>query len=205
MADQFLTHTGVVAPLMIDNVDTDQIIPSREMKTVSREGLGEGLFAGWRYTRPGGRDLNSDFVLNRPEMFEASVLAVGHNFGCGSSREHAVWALAEYGIRAIIAKSFGEIFYENCTRNGILPIVLPDADVDQLASASAAREVTINLPEQSVKSSAIKGWTGKFDIGAYPKKLLMEGVCPISLTLQSKSVIDAFLERDKKERTWIYT
>ena len=205
MADQFLTHIGVAAPLMLDNVDTDQIIPSREMKTVSRDGLGEGLFAGWRYTQPGGRELNMEFVLNKPEMLDASVLIAGWNFGCGSSREHAVWALLEYGIRAIVAKSFGEISYENCTRNGILPIVLPETDVERLAQSSAARELAISLPEQTVTSSAIKDWVGRFDIGAYPKTLLMEGVCPIRLTLQSRQVIENYLEQDKTERPWIYT
>ena len=118
-------HTGIAAAIMRDNIDTDQIIPSREMKTVSRDGLGEGLFAGWRYTEPGGREPVPDFVLNRTEQQGTSVLISGENFGCGSSREHAVWALAEYGIRVIIAKSFGEIFHGNCLRNGVLPIALP--------------------------------------------------------------------------------
>ena len=200
----FVQHTGKAALLMIDNVDTDQIIPSREMKTVSRNGLADGLFAGWRYTEPGGRELNPDFVLNQPEQAGTSILISGQNFGCGSSREHAAWALAEYGIRAVVARSFGEIFYSNCVRNGILPIPLPDADIDMLERLESPFELEIDLHAQTVRSSSLPDWQARFEIGKYPKRLLIEGLDPIQLTLSDKDRILAFIESDKRERPWIY-
>ena len=132
--DKFERHTGVAAAMLRGNVDTDAIIPSREMKRVSKDGLGEGLFAGWRYLEQGGREPNPDFVLNQPAYEETSILFSGPNFGCGSSREHAVWALAEFGIRAIIAPGFGAIFANNCVRNGLLPLVLEDVLVSEIAA-----------------------------------------------------------------------
>ncbi|MEO0577031.1 MAG: 3-isopropylmalate dehydratase small subunit, partial [Pseudomonadota bacterium] len=125
----FTTHSGIVAPILIDNVDTDQIIPSREMKRVSKLGLGEGLFAGWRYTYEDGEKtgLTDDFILNSPAYHGTSILLGGRNFGCGSSREHAVWALADFGIRVVIAASFGKIFHRNCARNGVLAIELDNS------------------------------------------------------------------------------
>jgi 3-isopropylmalate/(R)-2-methylmalate dehydratase small subunit len=128
---KFKKHTGIAAPMLRANIDTDAIIPSRELKRVSKEGLGEGLFAGWRYFNRGESDesANPDFILNQPEYGGASILLAGSNMGCGSSREFAVWALTDYGIRAIIAPSFGAIFHTNCIRNGLLPIVLDEATV----------------------------------------------------------------------------
>ena len=205
MPAPLVNHHGKAAVLMIDNVDTDQIIPSREMKTVSRDGLAEGLFAGWRYTAPGGREPNLDFVLNKPGKTEASILISGENFGCGSSREHAVWALAEYGIRVIIAKSFGEIFHGNCLRNGILPIVLKGADVPENAWWDDVETLTIDLAAQTVTRADKPEWYGTFDIGEYPKQLLMKGLDPIALTLQDKAVIEAFFERDAERRPWLYS
>lgn len=204
MTQKFTTHIGVAAPLMIDNIDTDQIIPSREMKTVSKEGLGEGLFAGWRYLEIGSRAPDMSFVLNQPTTSQASILLTGKNFGCGSSREHAVWALSEFGIRVIIAKSFGEIFQANCFRNGILAVSLSDPDVDELADASALSEFSIDLEAQKVTVSGLPDWEGFFKIGAYPKRLLSKGLCPIELTLQNSPEINAFIKADEESRPWIY-
>lgn len=205
MPEPLIQHTGIAAVLMHDNIDTDQIIPSREMKSVGRAGLEDGLFAGWRYTEPGGRRPVSDFVLNRPDQAGTSVLISGENFGCGSSREHAAWALAQFGIRVIIAKSFGEIFYGNCLRNGILPIVL-DADlVDNLAAAAPRATVSIDLPKQIVLCEKMPDWRAQFEIAAYPKRLLTEGLDPIAMTLVDKDKIETFLELDAVKRPWVYS
>nr|WP_070958666.1 3-isopropylmalate dehydratase small subunit [Hyphomonas sp. Mor2] len=204
MPQPLVTHTGRAAAILRDNIDTDQIIPSREMKAVSRDGLGEGLFAGWRYTEPGGREPVPDFVLNRPDQAGTSVLVSGDNFGCGSSREHAVWALAEFGIRVIIARSFGEIFHGNCLRNGILPITLTADEVETLAQIPAA-SVSVDLAAQRVACEQLPDWSAAFEIGDYPKRLLMEGLEPIDLTLKDKAKIDAFFARDAQERPWLYS
>lgn len=205
MPDAFRHHRGIAAVLRIDNVDTDQIIPSREMKAVSREGLGEGLFAGWRYTAPGGREPVADFVLNRPEQTGTSVLISGSNFGCGSSREHAVWALMDYGIRVIVAKSFGDIFHGNCLRNGLLPVTLPEAEVEALMQDAGGAELVIDLEAQTVECPELPGWTGRFEISAYPKRLLLEGLDPIGLTLKQAGDISAFIDGDRATRPWLYS
>jgi len=186
----FTTLTAKAARLPGDNIDTDQIIPSREMKTVSKTGLGAGLFAAQRYT--GDRVPNLDFVLNQPECFEATVLIAGKNFGCGSSREHAVWALKDYGIRAVIAESFGEIFYNNCIRNGLLPIQISDTDIGQIGA-----EVRIDLPAQTVNGI-------HFDIGAGDKHMLVQGLDIIALTLEQNDEIEAWFSRDQLRRHWAY-
>ena len=206
--EPLLRHAGVGAPLLMDNVDTDQIIPSREMKAVSRHGLGEALFAGWRYLEPGGRAANPDFVLNRKGYEGASVLIAGKNFGCGSSREHAVWALKEFGVRAIIASSFGAIFHANCARNGILPITA-DEDVVKALAAHAAQApqehlIHIDLPQQTVTVDGDPGLGFTFDADPYQKRLLTEGLDPIGLTLTQKDDIDRFLSDDRRRRPWIY-
>jgi 3-isopropylmalate/(R)-2-methylmalate dehydratase small subunit len=202
MAEPLRQHTGRAVTLMIDNIDTDQIIPSREMKTVSRTGLADGLFAGWRYTEPGSRIPAPDFVLNRYPS--ASIIVSGENFGCGSSREHAVWALAEYGIRVIIARSFGEIFSGNCIRNGILPVILPSSDIDRLASAGDDAEISVDVDSQSITAPMLADWKALFEIGAFQKAMLMEGLDPISLTLKRKAQIESFLLADKTLRPWVY-
>lgn len=198
---KFTRHQGVTAPLIRNNVDTDAIIPSREMKLVSKQGLGEGLFAGWRYQTAGGREPNPDFVLNQPAFKNTSILLSGVNFGCGSSREHAVWALKEFGIEAIIAASFGTIFYNNCTRNGILPIVLPETAIDQLSKDCADNpqtlQIKIDLPEQQVISPSGERWS--FEMEAAPKQMLVEGLDPIALTLKQAQRIEAF-EADYQQR-----
>lgn len=204
----FLRHSGVAAPLLIDNIDTDQIIPSREMKAVSRDGLGEALFAGWRYQAPGGRTENPDFVLNRQAYRGAVFLIGGQNFGCGSSREHAVWALKEFGIRAIVAPSFGEIFFGNCIRNGILPIVADGGAVRALARFVEADPqdhlLTIDLPQQKVSAKGADKLEVDFEVDAYAKRLLTEGLDPIGLTLKREAEIEAFLSADAASRPWIY-
>ena len=186
----FTTHTGIAAPLIRDNIDTDQIIPSREMKSVSKTGLVDGMFAGQRYIE--GRTPNPDFVLNKPDYKDATILLSGKNFGCGSSREHAVWALKEYGFRAVIAESFGEIFYNNCVRNGILPIVM---DVEIIRSFGA--NMTIDLVNQTVSGT-------HFDIPEGDKTMLVEGLDLVAQTLEHKADIAAFLDKDKQLRPWIY-
>ena len=186
----FLTHTGIVAPLLGDNIDTDQIIPSREMRTVSKTGLAAGLFAGQRYIE--NRKLNPDFVLNKAAYKQANILLSGHNFGCGSSREHAVWALKDYGFRVIIAQSFGEIFYNNCVRNGILPIQLDKGEI-----AILGKKITIDLPNQTVDGAS-------FDIPQSDKTMLVEGLDMIDQTLTYKAEIDAFFKTDRVEKAWKY-
>lgn len=203
--EPFVEHKGIAAPLLRINIDTDAIIPSREMKKVSKEGLGEGLFANWRYSDPGKRTPNPDFVLNKPEFERASILIGGVNFGCGSSREHAVWALKDFGIRAVIAPSFGSIFYGNCTRNGILPVVLDEADVTAIGAEyeqAPGSLMTISLPAQSVTTA--DGTEYAFQIGAAEKEMLIEGLDPISATLKMDALILEYQRTDRENRPWIY-
>ena len=173
---------------------------------MSREGLGEGLFAAWRYTLPGCREENPNFILNQPAYAGTSILLAGANFGCGSSREHAAWALRDYGIRIIIAPSFGSIFYSNCIRNGILPIELAEDTVNALAAyvahAPENNKLTIDLPQQRVIAAA--GQSYSFVINAAAKEMLIEGLDGIALTLQSVDKIDVFEQRDREQRPWIY-
>jgi 3-isopropylmalate/(R)-2-methylmalate dehydratase small subunit len=187
----FTTLTSIVAPLIRDNIDTDAIIPSREMKTTGRTGLADGLFAPWRYVE--GRTPNPDFVLNKPEFANAQILAGGANFGCGSSREHAVWALAEWGIRCVMAESFAPIFRNNCFRNGLLPLVLSKDAIADIAS----REVTIDLSAQTIAGHG-------FDIEAEPKAMLLEGLDVIDLTLKHRDAISAWTASDRAARPWVY-
>jgi 3-isopropylmalate/(R)-2-methylmalate dehydratase small subunit len=203
---KFIDLTAIAAPLLRINVDTDAIIPSREMKRVSKEGLSDGLFAGWRYTDPGGRDENPEFVLNQAPYRQAEILLSGMNFGCGSSREHAVWALAEWGVRCVIAPSFGAIFYGNCVRNGILPVVLPNDIVENLASWVEAdpdkNKITVNLREGSVTTP--DGPSHAFEIAAGDREMLMEGLDAITVTMKRDDEILAFQARDRLQRPWIY-
>ncbi len=196
----FTTLTATAAPLLRDNIDTDTIIPSREMKGTGKTGLAGGLFAPWRYLSADSREPDPAFVLNQPKYADARIILGGSNFGCGSSREHAVWALAEYGIRAVIAPSFAPIFAGNCTRNGILAVVLDAASVAQIAADG--RPVTIDLREQRVSLGDEHCWS--FQIGAEPKAMLLEGLDVIELTLKHRARIAAFQEADHKARPWIY-
>ncbi|MFC0205094.1 3-isopropylmalate dehydratase small subunit [Novosphingobium soli] len=193
----FLTLTSIAAPLIRDNVDTDAIIPSREMKSVSKSGLAEGLFAGWRYTDVDARVPNPEFVLNRPEYQGARILLGGANFGSGSSREHAVWALAEYGFRAVIAAGFSPIFRGNCIRNGILPVVLPPEPF-----AQAGLVLEIDLPAQQIRAG---GETWRFAIDEEAKLMLTEGLDPIALTLLDRAAIDAHEHADRGQRPWAWS
>jgi len=204
--DRFETLTAVAAPLLRANIDTDAIIPSREMKTVSKTGLADGLFAGWRYTEIGGRDPEPSFVLNQLAYANAKVLLGGENFGCGSSREHAVWALHEYGIRSILAPSFAPIFYNNCVRNGIVPVPL-EGEIVRALAAQVARDpqsnpIVVDLAAQRVV--APDGTQYPFQIGREARDMLLEGLDAIDLTLKSAAAIAAFQRRDRDLRPWIY-
>jgi len=196
----FTTLTGIAAPLIRPNVDTDAIIPSREMKGVSKSGLADGLFAGWRYLNERERIPDPNFVLNQPAYAGASILLGGENFGCGSSREHAVWALAEYGFRAVLAPSFAPIFENNCFRNGVLAARLSAEFIDHVATS--AGPVSIDLPAQEVK--AHDGTTARFDINLEAKEMLVRGLDAIALTLTMSDAIAAFRDRDRSLRPWAY-
>ena len=201
----FITHTGIAAPLLRRNIDTDAIIPSREMKRVSKNGLGEGLFAGWRYTLPGGRERNPSFVLNRPEYQGASIVLAGDNFGCGSSREHAVWALAEFGIRAVIASGFGAIFHTNCIRNGVLPVCLGEDDINALA-LRVQRDPQSNLVEIDLQKSLVRcaDLECSFVLEEGARYMLLNGLDPIALTLQQNELIDKYERVRRNKHAWAF-
>ena len=206
--EAIIVHEGVCAPIPVDNVDTDQIIPSREMKRVSKQGLGEGLFAGWRYVYDDMKKvgLRDDFVLNQPQYAATSIILSGKNFGCGSSREHAVWALHDYGIRAVIAESFGRIFRRNCARNGLLPIELDANDIEVLENETSedpqAQRVLIDLREQTVQSPG--GSEFSFSIDEADRQMLLNGLDYIEYTLQFADEIKAFKEKDRAARPWAH-
>ena len=198
--EKFTTLEGVAAPIKMINVDTDVMIPQKYLKTIKRTGLGKGLFSDRRYNDDGSD--KADFILNQPAYRNARVLVAGDNFGCGSSREHAVWALLDYGIRCVISTSFGDIFYNNCFKNGILPIRVTQKDLDKLfddAERGANATLTIDLPNQEIRGP--DGGTVKFEIDAFRKHCLMNGLDDIGLTIEKKSSIDAY-EAKLKERAW---
>ena len=205
--EKFTRHEGHAVPLLLDNVNTDQIIPSREMKRVSKAGLGDGLFANLRYAdaASGGRTPNDTFVLNHERYRNATILLSGRNFGCGSSREHAVWALHEFGFRVIIAESFGTIFYENCIANGVLPVVLPREAIQAIAQSgdatSAAPRLVVDLHEKSVNSAA---GSVSFDLEEAKRELLIAGLKPIDVVMQHRDDIDRFVAHDREQRPWAY-
>jgi 3-isopropylmalate/(R)-2-methylmalate dehydratase small subunit len=190
---------GIAAPLVRDNIDTDAIIPSREIKGVGKSGLADGLFAGWRYRASGSRDPDPAFVLNRPGFVHAPILLVGDNFGCGSSREHAVWALHEYGVRAVIAPSFAPIFFGNCVRNGIVPVTLDRATIKAIADAGTI--VRIDLAEREITSGALRH---PITLDDEARAMLMEGLDAIDLTLRHRDAISCFHDADRRARPWIY-
>jgi 3-isopropylmalate/(R)-2-methylmalate dehydratase small subunit len=185
--------SSVAAPLIVDNIDTDVIIPSREMTSTGKTGLGDGLFASWRYIDPTTRQNNPKFVLNQRDFVQAGILLSGKNFGCGSSREHAVWALLEWGVKCVIAESFAPIFYNNCIRNGLLPLVLDAAVVRGLIG----HIVTVDLDRQTVDGH-------RFEIEAEPKTMLLEGLDAIDLTLKHRETIAAWQGADRIRRPYIY-
>ncbi|HYM32933.1 MAG TPA: 3-isopropylmalate dehydratase small subunit [Candidatus Cybelea sp.] len=200
---KFTTHTGVAAPLPMVNVDTDMIIPKQFLKTIKRTGLGKHLFEEMRYTLDGKE--KPDFVLNQPAWRKASILVAGANFGCGSSREHAPWALLDFGIRCVISTSFADIFYNNCFKNGILPIALPQADVDKLlddARRGANATVTIDLEKQEIRGP--DGGCVKFDIDPFRKQCLLEGLDEIGLTMKKAPQIADFEAKQQASQPWLY-
>jgi 3-isopropylmalate/(R)-2-methylmalate dehydratase small subunit len=200
--DKFTTLEGVAAPLDQINVDTDMIIPKQYLKTTKRTGLGKGLFAEKRYRDDGSE--NPDFVLNKPAYRKARILVAGDNFGCGSSREHAPWALLDFGIRSVISTSFGDIFYNNCFKNGILPIKVSREDLDKLfddADRGANATLTIDLVKQEIRGP--DGGVVTFEIEQHRKQCLLNGLDDIGLTLEKKNKIDSFEEKAKGERPWL--
>lgn len=201
--DKFTTLTAVAAPLPMINVDTDMIIPKQFLKTVERTGLAKGLFFELRQT-PDGKPVDS-FFMNQAQYKGAQILVAGDNFGCGSSREHAPWALLDYGIRCVIAPSFADIFYNNCFQNGILPIKLPQADVDKLmddAKRGQNARVTVDLAKQEITGP--DGGVIKFEIDAHKKHCLLNGLDNIGLTLEKKSKIDSFESKQHGNQPWLY-
>ena len=200
--EKFTTLEGVAAPLRTINVDTDRIIPAKYLKTIRRTGLGKSLFAEMRYREDGSE--NPDFILNQPAYRNSKILVCGDNFGCGSSREHAPWALADFGIKAVISTSFADIFYNNCFKNGMLPIVLPQGAVDVLmadAEKGANARMTIDLENQVVTTS--DGEEFRFEIDSFKKHCLMEGLDDIGLTMEKVGAIDSFEEQAGQSRPWV--
>jgi 3-isopropylmalate/(R)-2-methylmalate dehydratase small subunit len=199
--EKFVTLTGVAAPMPIMNIDTDMIIPKQFLKTIARTGLGKGLFSEMRYKDDGAE--NPDFVLNKPAYRNAKILVAGDNFGCGSSREHAPWALLDFGVRAVISTSFADIFYNNCFKNGILPIMVAQTDLDKLmddAARGANATLTIDLAAQEIRGP--DGGVVTFDIDPFRKHCLLEGLDDTGLTLQKQSAIDAFEAKSAAARPW---
>ncbi|MFO8024613.1 3-isopropylmalate dehydratase small subunit [Thiohalophilus sp.] len=210
--EKFETLTAIAAPLDRANVDTDAIIPKQFLKSIKRTGFGPNLFDEWRYLDHGepGKDnsqrpINSDFVLNQPRYQGAQILLARENFGCGSSREHAPWALLDYGFRVIIAPSYADIFYNNCFKNGILPIVLDSETVDRLFKAVEVQEgyrLSVDLEQQQVRTP--DGEAIPFEIDAYRKQRLLEGLDDIGLTLQHADEIRAYEEQQRQQRPWLF-
>jgi len=210
---KFIVHKGLVVPLDRANVDTDAIIPKQFLKSIKRSGFGPNLFDAWRYLdvgEPGkpneGRPLNPDFVLNKPQFRGASVLLARENFGCGSSREHAPWALADYGFRAVIAPSYADIFFNNCFQNGLLPIVLKPAEVDRLFNDVAVNlgfQLVIDLGEQTVEY--VDGSARfSFEVDSFRKYCLLNGLDDIGLTLRNADKIKAFEDKRRLEQPWLF-
>jgi|APCry1669190156_1035279.scaffolds.fasta_scaffold05896_2 3-isopropylmalate/(R)-2-methylmalate dehydratase small subunit len=200
--DKFTTLTGIAAPLKITNIDTDMIIPKQYLKTIQRTGLGKGLFSEMRY-REDGSD-NPDFVLNKPAYKGAKILVAGDNFGCGSSREHAPWALLDFGIRCVISTSFADIFYNNCFQNGILPIKVPQADLDKLmddAERGSNATLTVDLEAQEIHGP--DGGVVRFDIDPFRKHCLLNGLDDIGLTMTKDTTISAFEKAKTSQHPWL--
>jgi 3-isopropylmalate/(R)-2-methylmalate dehydratase small subunit len=199
--EKFTTLTGIAAHLPMINVDTDMIIPKQYLKTIKRTGLGTGLFAELRYDEKG--EPLVDFVLHRAPYTEAKILIAGENFGCGSSREHAPWALLDFGFRCVIAPSFADIFYNNCFKNGILPIVLPQEEINKLiddAARGANATITVDLEAQEIRGP--DGGVIHFDVDPHRKRCLMEGLDDISLTMEKADAIESFEKKSAASRPW---
>ncbi len=200
--ERFTTLTGIAAPMPLVNIDTDMIIPKQFLKTIARSGLGKNLFDEMRFTEDGAEI--SGFVLNQPAYRRAEILIAGENFGCGSSREHAPWALLDFGIRCVVSTSFADIFYNNCFKNGILPIVMPQNVVEILmadAQKGANARVTVNLEDQTVTTS--DGQVFAFEVDAFRKHCLMNGLDDISLTMEKAASIDNYEAKAAIQRSWV--
>jgi 3-isopropylmalate/(R)-2-methylmalate dehydratase small subunit len=200
--EKFTQLTGVAAPMKITNVDTDMIIPKQYLKTIARTGLGKGLFAEMRYREDGSE--NPDFVLNKPAYRRAQIIVAEDNFGCGSSREHAPWALLDYGIRCVISTSFADIFYNNCFKNGILPVVVSPGDLEKLmddADRGSNATLTIDLEAQEIRGP--DGGVVKFDVDQHRKHCLLNGLDDIGLTMEKAAAIDAFEKKAAEARPWV--
>ena len=211
--EKFTTLNGLVAPLDRANVDTDQIIPKQFLKSIRRSGFGPNLFDAWRFLDEGqpdkpneGRPVNPDFVLNQARYKGASVLLGRKNFGCGSSREHAPWALAEFGFRALIAPSYADIFFNNCCKNGLLPVVLTEAEVDRLfhdVAAFPGFRLVIDLERQTVATADARA-VMRFEIDPFRKYCLLNGLDDIGITLRHADKIRSFEEKRKAEQPWLF-
>jgi len=200
--EKFTTLTGIAAPMPLVNIDTDMIIPKQFLKTIARTGLGKNLFDEMRYN-PDGTE-KPDFVLNQPQYRQASILVAGENFGCGSSREHAPWAIADFGIRCVISTSFADIFYNNCFKNGILPIALPEAERDLCmkdAEKGANARIEVDLAAQTITLS--DGQVITFDIDPFRKHCLLNGLDDIGLTMEKAASIDAYEDAAAQSRPWV--
>jgi 3-isopropylmalate/(R)-2-methylmalate dehydratase small subunit len=200
--EKFTTLRGVAAPLPMVNVDTDMIIPKNFLKTIKRTGLKDGLFYEMRWTADGQK---KDFILDQPAYQNAKIIVAGPNFGCGSSREHAPWALLDFGIRCVISEGFADIFYNNCFKNGILPIKVPKEIIDKLmddASRGSNAVIEIDLEKQEIKGP--DGGTVPFDIDPFRKHCLLNGLDDIGLTMEKKSEIDDFETRQKESQPWLH-
>jgi len=210
--EKFTSHKALVAPLDRANVDTDQIIPKQFLKSIKRSGFGPNLFDEWRYTdegQPGqdcsNRPLNPDFILNKDRYQGAEILLARQNFGCGSSREHAPWALLDYGFRCVIAPSYADIFYNNCFKNGILPVILDDKIVNQLFEETFAREgyqLNVDLSSQTVQSPS--GESFSFDVDEFRKHCLLNGLDDIGLTLADADFIRSYEAKRKEKSPWLF-
>ncbi|MBX2807599.1 MAG: 3-isopropylmalate dehydratase small subunit [Cellvibrionaceae bacterium] len=208
----FTTHTGIVAPMDRANIDTDMIIPKQFLKSIKRSGFGKNLFDELRYLDEGqpdqtceGRPLNDEFVLNRPRYQGASILLTRENFGCGSSREHAPWALDDYGFRVIIAPSFADIFYNNAFKNGLLPVVLDEQIVDQLFAETAASEgysLSVDLHQQQITTASGEVFT--FELDSFRRHCLLQGLDDIGLTLEDADAIRAYEHQRKQTAPWLF-
>ena len=199
--DKFTTLTGIAAPMPLVNIDTDMIIPKQFLKTIQRSGLGKNLFDEMRYTQDGAEI--PDFVLNQPAYRKAQIIVAGDNFGCGSSREHAPWALLDFGIRCVISTSFADIFFNNCFKNGILPVVLPQEAVDHLMDDARKGEnarLTVDLENQTVTAS--DGTSFAFEVDPFKKHCLLNGLDDIGLTLEKAASIDAYEAKNATLRPW---
>ena len=200
--EKFEKLQGVAAPMPLVNIDTDMIIPKVFLKTIKRSGLGVNLFDEMRYDRDGNEI--PDFVLNKPQYRNAQILVAGDNFGCGSSREHAPWAIADFGIKCVISTSFADIFFNNCFKNGILPIVLPQEQVDVLMNDAEKGEnarMTVDLEAQEITTS--DGQVIPFEVDAFKKHCLLNGLDDIGLTMENVSAIDAFEAQSQAQRPWV--